>query len=108
MKKNVSDFTKGWFIGNFEPSLLKSKDFEVAIKEYKAGTVEDEHFHKEAIEFTIVLDGIITMNGKEYFRNDICLIEKNETNIFESITDSRLLVIKTPSVNGDKYLVKNG
>ena len=42
MKKNVSDFTKGWFIGNFEPSLLKSKDFEVAIKEYKAGTVEGQ------------------------------------------------------------------
>lgn len=105
MKKNVSEFTKGWFIGNFEPSLLKSKDFEVAIKEYKAGTVEDEHFHKEAIEFTIVLDGTITMNGVEHGRNDICLIEKNETNIFESITDSRLLVIKTPSVNGDKYVV---
>lgn len=104
--KNVSEFTKGWFIGNFEPSLLKTTDFEVAIKEYKAGTVEDEHFHKEAIEFTIVLDGTITMNGVEHNRNDICLIEKNETNIFESITDSRLLVIKTPSVNGDKYIVE--
>ena len=85
---------------------MKTTDFEVAIKEYKAGTVEDEHFHKEAIEFTIVLDGTITMNGVEHKRNDICLIEKNETNIFESITDSRLLVIKTPSVNGDKYIVE--
>lgn len=103
--KNINDFTKGWFIGDFEPSLLKTTDFEVAVKEYKAGDSEDNHLHKEAIEFTIVLDGTIMMNGIEYNRNDIIRIEKNEATKFESITDSRTLVVKTPSVKGDKYII---
>lgn len=105
MKKNIKDFVKGWFIGDFEPTILKTKDFEVGIKEYDAGIIEEKHFHKEAVEFTIVLDGIIRMNGIEYYRNDIIQVDKNEINQFESITTSRLLVIKTPSVNNDKYIV---
>ena len=104
-KYNVKDYIKGWFIGDFEPTILRSKDFEIAIKEYEAGTIEDEHYHKEAVEYTIVLDGTIKMSGVEYGRHDIIEIEKMETNVFESITDSRLLVVKTPSVNGDKYIV---
>jgi len=106
MKSNVNDYIKGWFIGNFEPSLLKTNDFEVGIKEYEAGTVESEHLHKIATEFTIVLDGTITMNGVEYNRNDICMIEPNKVNIFKSVTDSRLLIVKTPCTPDDKYIIE--
>jgi quercetin dioxygenase-like cupin family protein len=102
---NLKDFTKGWFIGQFDPSILQTDNFEVAVKEYESGTIEDAHYHKEAVEFTIVLDGKIKMNGSEYGPNDIIEIERGESNVFESITDSRLLVIKTPSVKGDKYLL---
>lgn len=107
MKKyNLNDFFKGWFIGDFEPSILPTNDFEVAVKEYKAGDSEANHLHKEAIEFTMVLDGVIMMNGVEYHKNDIIQIEKYEETKFESITDSRTLVVKTPSVKGDKYIVE--
>jgi len=105
-KVNIVDFIKGWFIGNFEPSLLKTDNFEVGIKEYVIGTTEPKHYHKEAVEYTIVLDGIITMNGNEYHRHDICITEKNQTNTFEAITDARVLVVKTPCVAGDKYLTE--
>ena len=33
-KKQLDDMTKGWFIGNFEPSLMKTNDVEVAVKHY--------------------------------------------------------------------------
>jgi hypothetical protein len=28
---------KGWFVGNFEPTVIKTNDVEVAVKKYKAG-----------------------------------------------------------------------
>ena len=36
MKKyKLSEFKDGWIVGNFEPSILKTKDFEVAIVKVK-------------------------------------------------------------------------
>ena len=33
----LDDMIGGWFIGNFNPSLYKTNDVEVAVKSYKAG-----------------------------------------------------------------------
>jgi mannose-6-phosphate isomerase-like protein (cupin superfamily) len=94
----------GWIIGDFEPSILKTKDFEVAIKRYKAGTAEAEHKHKIAKEITIVISGNIMMGNVEYSDNQIIVIEPGELNRFQSLTDSVLAIIKMPSIIGDKYL----
>ena len=34
-KSKIDSFTKGWFIGDFKPTLLRTKDFEAAMKFYK-------------------------------------------------------------------------
>lgn len=101
---NLNNFIKGWIIGDFEPSLVKTKDFEISIKEYKLGDVENYHIHKIADEFTCVTSGKIKMNEKIYYKNDIIHIEKGESANFEALEDSITLVIKVPSVIGDKYL----
>ena len=31
----LSDYTRGWIIGDFEPSVLRTKDFEVAVFTHK-------------------------------------------------------------------------
>ena len=36
-KSKIDSFTKGWFIGDFKPTLLWTKDFEAAMKFYKKG-----------------------------------------------------------------------
>ena len=33
----IADMKRGWFIGNFEPSLFKTNDVEVAVKQYRTG-----------------------------------------------------------------------
>ena len=48
--EDIADFTKGWFIGDFEPSLFKTTDFEIAIKSYQKGDTEKEHYHAIATE----------------------------------------------------------
>ena len=42
---NLNDMIKGWFVGNFEPSLYKTNDCEAAVKKYKKGDKEQKHFH---------------------------------------------------------------
>jgi len=101
---NIRNYFKGWIIGNFEPSILKSNELEIGIKKYKKGDKEEKHYHKIADEYTIVISGKIKMNQNEVKKGEIYLVKSGTENQFESITNSIILVIKTPSIPGDKYL----
>jgi anti-sigma factor ChrR (cupin superfamily) len=102
---NLLDMLGGWFVGDFQPCVQQSPHVEVALKRYTAGTVEARHVHKVATELTLVVEGIITMNGEVFARNAIVVLAPGESGEFVSVTDSVLCVVKTPSVAGDKYLV---
>lgn len=103
---NLQNMVKGWFIGNFEPSLLKTNDCEVAVKEYKKGDYEGKHFHKIATEFTVIISGRVRMNGVEYKAGDIIVMEPNEITDFECLEDgTKNVVVKIPGANNDKYIV---
>ncbi len=103
---NLKNMVKGWFIGNFEPSLLKTNDCEVAVKEYKKGDYEGKHYHKIATEFTVIISGKVRMNGIEYKAGDIIVMEPNEITDFECLEDgTKNVVVKIPGANNDKYLV---
>lgn len=102
---NLIHFKGGWFVGNFDPTLVHSRDVEVAIKRYKAGDTEPEHYHKIADELTLVVSGKISLNGKFFFENDIIHIPPGQSVIFQAVTDAITCVVKSPSVIGDKYLV---
>ena len=43
----LSDTYRGWVIGDFEPSLLKTKDFEVGILTHLKGEQWPAHYHKK-------------------------------------------------------------
>ena len=101
---NVNEYTKGWLVGNFEPSLINSKDIEVGLKYYKKGDKESSHVHKIITEYTIVVSGKIKMNDEVYVEKDIVKILPNIPTNFESLEDSITLVIKTPSVPSDKHI----
>lgn len=101
---NIDNYVKGWLVGDFEPALFNSKDIEVSIKYYKAGDKESSHVHKIATEYTIVVSGKVAMNDKVYNSKDIIKVKPGEYTDFESLENSITLVIKTPSVLGDKYL----
>lgn len=94
---------KGWFIGNFEPSLYKTNDVEVGIKKYNAGDYENSHFHKIATEFTVIISGTVEMNGVQYFENEIIKIIPGVITNFKAITDVITVVVKLPGANNDKY-----
>ena len=61
---HISKMKGGWFVGNFEPTLYKTNDTEVAVKEYKAGDYGVRHYHKIATELTVIVRGIVKMNDE--------------------------------------------
>jgi len=101
----LNNMFKGWVVGNFEPSLYKTDDVEVAVKEYKAGDKEQKHYHKVATEITIIVRGMVLMNGQTYSSGDIITIEPGEATDFEALSDCTTTVIKLPCVKDDKYIV---
>ena len=106
MKVNkLDDMIKGWFIGNFEPTLFNTDLVEVAVKEYKAGDYEQKHYHKIATEITIISSGRVLRNGVVYNSGDIITIEPGEATDFEALKDTITTVVKIPCVKDDKYIV---
>jgi quercetin dioxygenase-like cupin family protein len=95
--------TKGWFVGDFAPTALRTTAAEVAVKTYRAGDREDRHHHKVATEITLILSGEVRMNGATYRTGDIVRIEPGESTDFEAVTDTTTVVVKVPSAAGDKY-----
>jgi hypothetical protein len=100
---HLGNMTKGWFVGNFEPTVLSTTDVEVAVKKYKAGDYELSHHHKIATEITVITDGEVKMNGVIYSSGAIIVIEPNEPTDFLALTDVTTTVVKYPGANDDKY-----
>lgn len=96
---------KGWFVGDFEPNVLKTDSCEVAVKEYQSGEIEEEHYHKVATEITLVLKGRVKMFDQVFEAGTIITVEPGDATAFEALEDAITVVVKVPSVKGDKYLV---
>ncbi len=99
----LEDMIKGWFVGNFKPTILSTVDVEVAVKKYKAGDYENSHYHKIATEITVITEGQVKMNGVTYDSGSIIVIEPNESTDFLALTDVTTTVVKYPGANNDKY-----
>ena len=69
---NINDFHRGWFVGNFEPSVLTG-NFEVGVQEYFAGQTHEPHYHQQTTEVNLILDGEVEFFVKPY--NDMSLDE---------------------------------
>ena len=102
----LEDMIKGWFVGNFEPSLYKTNDVEVAIKEYKKGDKESAHYHKLATEITVIQKGKVIMFDKIWNTGDIIVVDPLDATAFEVLEDTITVVVKIPGANNDKYLVE--
>ena len=99
----LADMTKGWFVGDFEPAALRSAACEVAVKHYRAGDREELHHHRIAAELTVIVSGEVRMCGRRFGPGDIVVLEPGEATDFEALSDAVNVVVKLPSVSGDKY-----
>jgi len=99
----LEQMTRGWFVGDFTPTLFKTREVEVAVMRYHAGDSEPKHFHKIATELTVITQGEVEMNGRRYVAGDIVVMEPGEATDFKAITDAMTTVVKIPGAVNDKY-----
>jgi len=109
--KHIDDFTNGWFIGDFEPSLFKNPFFEVAHQHHKRGKIGDKHTHKVTTELTYVVSGMMIINdaslktSRILKKGDMFVFYPNEISDVEFTEDTDLIVVRWPSIPSDKYMV---
>jgi mannose-6-phosphate isomerase-like protein (cupin superfamily) len=102
----IKDYKGGWFIGNFEPSVLKTDLFEVCYKTHYKGEKWDTHYHKKASEVNYLIRGKMTINEIELNEGDVFVIEPYFVSEPVFLTNCELIVVKMPSQINDKYLVE--
>ncbi|WP_283193951.1 cupin domain-containing protein [Rhizobium sp. AN80A] len=101
----LNDMIGGWFVGDFDPTVVKTDAFEVGVKHYVAGDKDAAHYHKIAREITLVVSGTVRMIDQVWEAGSIIDIEPGRVNQFEALTDATVTVVKIPSAKNDKYLV---
>lgn len=100
---HLDDMVRGWFVGDFEPSVIRMPEAEVAVQRFRAGDLEAEHHHRAAVEVTVIVSGRAIMCGREVTTGDILVLPPGTATSFQALDDTVTAVVKTPSVLGDKY-----
>lgn len=101
----LEDFTRGWFIGDFTPSIFRTSNFEVGVLHHYKGEVWPAHYQKVATEFNVLLSGSLSINDKLILVGEIFTIEPLEVAVPIFHEDCQVLCIKVPSLPYDKFEV---
>jgi UDP-N-acetylmuramoylalanine-D-glutamate ligase len=104
----LDDMTRGWFVGDFTPAALRTEHAEVAVQHYREGDYEQRHVHRVATEITVILGGRARMCGQDWESGDIVVLDPGDPTDFTALTDVTAVVVKSPSVPADKYLLEDG
>lgn len=101
---NIKDMVGGWFVGDFEPTAYKTKDFEVSYKLHPKGQEWDIHYHTDVTEINYVIRGNMVLQGKILKEGDIFILEPYEIADPNFLDDTEIICVKTQSIN-DKIAV---
>ena len=99
----LEEMVGGWMVGDFAPSCIRTAACEVACRHYPAGAVEAAHVHRVATELTLIASGRARMNDRLLEPGDIVVLAPGEAAEFEALEAATTVVVKMPSVIGDKY-----
>lgn len=102
---NINNFTKGWFIGNFHPSLYKTDNFEVALQSHVKGYTAPRHYHEKTTEFNLIVSGKVKVKNEILSYGDLFIYEPYEVSEVEFLEDTSLVVIRNGSIPEDKVLL---
>ena len=103
MKVNrIENMTRGWLIGDFSPSILRTSDFEVAYLHHKQDEKWPAHIHNIANEYNVLIRGSMKLNNELLSQGDIFIVKKGMMTKAKFLEDCEILCIKVPSIPSDK------
>ena len=101
---NRGDYKAGWMIGSFTPAVLSTDAFEFAHHTYKAGFIGQNHKHQVATEYNYIVSGKVNVNGTIMASGMMFIFTPGEyCGDVTYLEDTELIIIKTPSIQFDKY-----
>ena len=102
----VDHMVEGWFVGDFNPSAYQTKDFEVGYKRHPKGEQWETHYHEKLTEINYLIRGQMTIQDTTISPGDIFVLGPGEVADPVFLEDCELIVVKTPSVIGDKVIIR--
>ncbi len=103
----LEDFTRGWIVGDFEPSIIRTKACDVQVRKWEKNTYHEPHYHATLDEIMVIIEGKAEINGEIFEGGDISVMEKNDVCYFQPLTDVTSVCIKMPSGPNDKHYVED-
>jgi hypothetical protein len=91
-------------IGDFEPSFLRRKTYEVAKMSHIKGERHDFHVHEYATEINLLLEGELDINGHTILPGCVFILSPGYIACPLFRKDCKLICVKTPSIPTDKIL----
>ena len=91
----ISDMKGGWFVGDFVPSVLKTKKFEVGYHTHKKGDDTSNQYHKDSTEINVIIKGKMIVNKKELKTGDIFVFEPYVVSEADFLEDTELIVVSS-------------
>ena len=104
--QRLDQFKDGWFIGDFSPSLLRTKKFEVAVKYHKKDEHYAAHYQLKAVEYNVLIKGTMHINDQPVYAGDVFVIEPGEVAKPRFSSDCIVVCVKVPSIPLDKITVE--
>ena len=95
----------GWFVGDFEPTAFQTDSVEVCFKRHPKGEFWPAHYHAIATEINLLIRGAMRIGEEAIVAGDIFVVAPGEVVKPEFIDDCEVVVVKVPSIPGDKYEV---
>jgi dTDP-glucose pyrophosphorylase len=101
----LEDMFRGWFLGNFEPSVFKHAGVEIGYLFHKKGEKWPTHYHSNIVEVNLLIEGKMIINDIEINKNQIFVIDKKVLACPIFLEDCRIICVKLPSMVGDKIII---
>lgn len=105
VKHSMTNMHRGWFIGDFLPSVHRTSGLEVGYLVHKQGEKWPVHYHEHMKEINYLIRGHMTINNRELRAGDIFVFEKGCLAAPTFHEDCELICVKLPSVPGDKIIL---
>ena len=103
----IENYTRGWFVGNFEKTAFKTDACEVSYKKHYAGEFWDLHYQEKITEINLLISGEMIMQNIKLIPGDIFILYPYEIADPIFLTDCEIICVKVPGIQNDKVVIKN-
>ena len=97
------DFLRGWFVGQFDPSLYTDPNVEIGIKDFTEGLEKpDEHFHTKGYEMSMVLQGTMQNKSGRFTQGEYYIQSPLEPDTNTFMPKTKVLIVRFDGFSAKK------